>query len=141
MNPILRGILAVLSGAVVGNLVNMGLIMISGSIIPPPEGADLTTVEGLKASSHLLEPRHFIFPFLAHALGTLTGAVLAAIIVKKHKIKYALGIGTLFLIGGVIAAFMIPAPAWFIALDLIAAYLPMGFIAGSLVQRFVPAKS
>jgi hypothetical protein len=39
----------------------MSIIMISGSIIPPPAGADITTTEGLTASMHLFEPRHFIF--------------------------------------------------------------------------------
>ena len=73
MNPILRNILACLAGIVLGNLVNGGLIHISSSIIPPPNGADTTTVEGLKATMHLFEPKHFLMPFLAHALGTLTG--------------------------------------------------------------------
>ena len=35
MNPILRNILAVIIGIVVGMFVNMGLIMISGSVIAP----------------------------------------------------------------------------------------------------------
>ncbi|MEZ4979370.1 MAG: hypothetical protein R2772_08730 [Chitinophagales bacterium] len=37
MNPILRNILAVVAGIVVGSAINMGIIMISGSLIPPPE--------------------------------------------------------------------------------------------------------
>ena len=49
-NPIVRNIVALIAGIVIGGLVNMGIIMISGSIIPPPEGADVTTTEGLKAS-------------------------------------------------------------------------------------------
>lgn len=49
-NPIVRNIVALTAGIVIGGLVNMGIIMISGSIIPPPEGTDVTTTEGLKAS-------------------------------------------------------------------------------------------
>ena len=45
--------------------------MMSSSLIPPPEGADVTTLEGLKTSMHLFQPKHFLMPFLAHALGTL----------------------------------------------------------------------
>ena len=67
MKSIIRNILAVLVGVFVGSIVNMSLINISGSIIPPPEGFDLTTEAGLKASMPFLEPKHFIFPFLAHA--------------------------------------------------------------------------
>ena len=110
----------------------MGIIIISGSIIPPPEGADVTTTEGLKASMHLFEPRHFIMPFLAHALGTLVGALLAARIAATHKMKFALAIGAFFLLGGIANVFMLPSPAWFNALDIIVAYIPMGWLGGKL---------
>lgn len=78
MHPILRNILAVVAGLIGGSLVNMGIIAISGSLIPPPVDADVTTMEGLKATMHLFEPKHFLMPFLAHALGTLAGAYTAA---------------------------------------------------------------
>lgn len=54
--------------------------MVSSSIIPPPIGVDNTTVDGLKTGIHLFLPKHFLFPFLAHALGTFVGALLAALI-------------------------------------------------------------
>ena len=132
MNPIVRNILAVLAGAVAGSAVNMGIIMMSGSIIPPPEGADVTTVEGLKASMHLFQPRHFIFPFLAHALGTFAGAWLAARIAANHKMTFALVIGVFFLAGGIANIFMLPSPTWFTLIDLLGAYIPMAFLAGKL---------
>ena len=135
MNPILKNILAVTTGLIAGSAVNMGIIMVSGSIIPPPEGADVITIEGLKASMHLFQPKHFIMPFLAHALGTYAGALLAAIIAANHKIKFALGIAVFFLIGGIANTFMLPSPTWFTVLDLAGAYIPMGYLAGKLVTR------
>lgn len=77
MHPTLRNVLALIVGLVIGSIVNMGLITVSGHTIPPPAGADVTTSEGLKAAMHLFEPKHFVFPFLAHALGTLAGAAVA----------------------------------------------------------------
>ena len=135
MNPTVRNILAVIIGLVVGGLVNMGLIMISGSIIAPPEGADVTTMEGLKAALPLFEPRHFIMPFLAHALGTLVGAILAALIAVDKKMRFALVIGFLFVIGGIMNVISLPSPIWFTILDLGLAYLPMAFIGGRIGQR------
>lgn len=135
MNPIVKNVLAVISGLVFGSIVNMGIIMISSSIIPPPEGADISTMEGLKATMHLFEPKHFIFPFLAHSLGTLVGAIVAAIIAATHKMKFALVIGGFFLIGGTINVFMLPSPLWYTLVDLIAAYIPMGYLAGRLVAK------
>lgn len=135
MHPILKNILAAIVGIFAGGALNMGIIMISGSIIPPPEGADLTTMESLKASMHLMEPKHFLLPFLAHALGTLAGALITAAIVPKHKMKFALGIGAWFMIGGIANIVMLPSPYWFTVVDLTLAYLPMGYLAGKLMHK------
>ncbi len=135
MHPILRNILAVIAGIFIGSLVNMGIIMISGSIIPPPNGADVTTMEGLKATMHLFEPKHFIFPFLAHALGTLVGALLAARFAANNHMRFALAIGVFFLIGGITSVYMLPSPLWYTVVDLVGAYLPMGYLGGKLAGK------
>lgn len=136
MNPIVRNILAVIAGVFIGSVVNMGIIMISGYIIPPPEGADVTTMEGLKASMHLFEPRHFIMPFLAHALGTLAGAFITFKVTANNHMKLAITIGILFLIGGITNVFMLPSPTWFTTLDLLGAYIPMAWLGGKLASGF-----
>jgi hypothetical protein len=135
MNPVFRNVLALIAGVVIGSIVNMGLITISGKVIPPPAGVDVTNFESLKSSMHLFEPRHFLFPFIAHALGSLVGAYVAAIIAASHKMKFALGIGAFFLIGGIINVFMLPSPAWFAVLDLVCAYIPMGWLGSKLAER------
>ncbi len=135
MNPIIRNILAIVGGIIIGSVVNMGLIIISGEVIQPPEGVDVTDMESLKSSMHLFEPKHFIFPFLAHALGTLVGAVVASILAATHKLSFALGIGAFFLIGGIVNVFMLPSPLWFATIDLVAAYLPMGWLGGKIAEK------
>lgn len=135
MNPIVRNILAVVAGLILGGMVNMGIITISGSIIPPPEGADVTTPEGLKASIHLFEPKHFLMPFLAHALGTFVGALVAALIAANRKMLFAIVIGLFNLTGGIVAVTMIPAPMWFNVTDLVLAYIPMAVAGGKLGGR------
>jgi uncharacterized membrane protein HdeD (DUF308 family) len=135
MNPILRNILGVLAGIIVGSIVNMSIITLSPYIIAPPDGVDVLTPEGLKAGIHLFEPKHFIMPFLAHAIGTLVGAFLAFTIASNRKLIFAYVIGGLFFVGGVMNVFMLPAPIWFSALDLIAAYLPMAYVATKLGKK------
>jgi hypothetical protein len=133
MNPTLKNIIAVVTGLIAGSAVNMGIIMISGSVIPPPDGADVTTMEGLQEAMHLFEPKHFLMPFLAHALGTFIGAVLVAKIAANHKMKFALAIGCIFLAGGVINVILLPSPLWFTFTDLLLAYFPMAYLGGKLV--------
>jgi hypothetical protein len=135
MHPILRNILAVLLGAIIGMFVNMGIVMISGSVIAPPKGADVTTMEGLKASLHLFEPKHFIMPFLAHALGTFAGALMAGLIAANNRMAFSISIGGFFLLGGIANVLMLPGPMWFNIVDLTFAYIPMAFLAGRLAKR------
>lgn len=134
MKPIIKNILAIIAGAILGSIINMGIIMISSSIIPPPEGADVTTMEGLKKSIHLFQPRNFIFPFLAHALGTLAGAFVAAKIAANNKMQIALIIGIIFMAGGITNVIMLPSPLWFSIVDLAGAYIPMAWIGGKLAM-------
>ena len=132
MNPILRNILAVIAALIVGVVVNAGLITISPELIPPPEGVDVMDVESIKAHLHLYQPKHFIFPFLAHALGTLAGAYVVSRMAINHYLKLAIGIGVFFFIGGIMTAQAIPAPTWFLVSDLVGAYFPMAWLGWKL---------
>jgi hypothetical protein len=79
-------------------------------------------------------------PFLAHAVGTLAGALAAYLIAARYKAQIAYVIGAVFLCGGVAACFMIPAPAWFMALDVLAAYLPMAWLGIQIGTRMNQGK-
>lgn len=138
MKTILINTVVFLLAALIGMVVNGALITVSPHIIPPPAGVDVTQAESLAANIHLFEPKHFLMPFLAHALGTLVGAVLVALVAASQQKKLALAMGVLFLCGGTAAAFMIPAPAWFIALDLLVAYVPMGWLGFVLAKSLKP---
>lgn len=135
MPNMLRNVLAVIAGFVVGGIVNGALITISPMLVPPPAGVDVNDPDSLKQGIHLFEVRHFIMPFLAHALGTLTGALAAYLIAATHHSRVAFAVGVLFLLGGIAASFMIAAPAWYIGFDLVAAYLPMAWLAARIGSR------
>lgn len=132
MKPIARNVLAVLAGVVVGSVVNMGLVNLGPLVVPLPAGADVSTMEGLRDSMKLFTPANFVFPFLAHALGTLAGAFVAAKAAAGHPAKLAIGIGVLFLIGGIAAVATMGGPTWFIVADLVVAYIPMGYLGAVL---------
>ena len=132
MNVILRNISAPILGWILGSVVNMGIIMLSPLVLTYPEGFDNSTMERLAETIHLLSTGLLLMPFFAHALGALFGAFVAAKTAASHQMKFALGVGAFFLIGGILMVNMVPSPTWFNALDLIVAYIPMAFIGGKL---------
>lgn len=127
MHPFLKSGLAVLAGIFVGGIANFGIIILSSSIIPPPDGVDVSNIESIKANIHLYKPIHFLFPFLAHSLGTLSGSVLAIKISKQTKIAFMVAL--VFLYGGISMVTQVPSPMWFTVLDLGLAYIPMAWLA------------
>ena len=132
MITIVRNVLAVIVGFFVGSLVNIGFVNTGPFVIPLPDGADVSSMDALRESMKSFTPLNFLFPFLGHALGTLAGAFVAAKLAASHAMKFALGIGVFFLIGGITMIALCGGPPWFIAADLLLAYIPMGFLGGKL---------
>ena len=121
MNSIIKNILALIGGGLVGMVVNMGLIITGNQLIPLSEN-----INPMNAMNW--EIKYFIFPFLAHAIGTLSGAFIVAKFSASYHMLFAICIGIFFLLGGISMVFILPAPIWFIVIDLVFAYLPMGWL-------------
>lgn len=133
MNPIIRNILAVIVGWLGGSIINMALIKMGHTLIPI-EGVDLNDMNSLAEIMPKLEFEFFIFPFLAHALGTLIGATITGFIAASHKMKLSMVIGVFFLLGGISINFILPAPIWFVFIDIIFAYIPMAWLGGKIQE-------
>ena len=132
---ILRNSLAVVLGVVIGGLVNYAFVYLGPSLISPPAGVDVGNADSIAQSTHLFEPKHFLFPFLAHAIGTMVGAGVAYLVAVNRPAVFAYAIGAIFLMGGIAAAQMIPAPTWFLVVDLGLAYIPMAWLGILIAQR------
>ena len=104
---LLKDIGIVLLGLILGGTLNMLLVQTGVIFFPAPEGIDISTEAGLKSAMTIMSPIHFIFPFLAHALGTLFGAWFAIRFTKSKHISAAYSIGMLFLLGGIMMVFSV----------------------------------
>jgi hypothetical protein len=82
----------------------------------------------LTAAAPLMEPKHFVIPWLAHALGTWVGALLISWWQPKWSLWGVLAVGGVFFVGGLMMVQLVPAPLWFVVLDLGLAYFPMAFL-------------
>lgn len=128
MKSLARNILAIISGLLLGSLVNSLLVALGPLLIPVPAGLDTASMEGLQRSIHLLPAASFVFPWLAHAVGTVCGAFVAARLAVGRGLWPALSIGAFFLAGGIAMVLFVGGPAWFTALDLGLAYIPMALL-------------
>ena len=128
MNTIFKNILSLFGGGLVGMVVNMGLIISGNQLIPFEDGIN-------PMNATMWEIKYFIFPFFAHAIGTLSGAFVAAKFSASYHMIFAICIGMFFLLGGITMVFILPAPIWFIVIDLIFAYLPMGWLGWKISNK------
>lgn len=132
LSQFLKKFLFIILGLVIGGLVNYGIIILTSSL--SPRGVDSSDIESIKQNIQHYTPFHFLWPFLAHALGTLVGAFLA---LRWSKSKYNLPayiVGGFFLVGGIMMVIQLPTPLWYSIIDLSFAYIPMAWLATKLVR-------
>ena len=128
MRQILKNIGIIILGIIIGMIINIGLIIIGGMIFPPFEN-----FEPMNAINW--DFKYFIFPFLAHSIGTLSGAFVASKLSRNYHIIIPGIVGLYFLSGGIYMVTILPAPIWFICLDLIICYIPMCLLGWSLNKK------
>lgn len=132
----IRSILAVFAGIIIGSTCNMGLIQLGNYLVELPEGIIPNSMESLEENIHKFSFIHFVFPFVAHAIGTFVGAIVVALIDRNRSHITVYLIGLLFFIGGLIMVIQLPAPFTFEFVDLVFAYFPMAWL-GLTVVRYV----
>ena len=111
MKDSLRNMTWIFVGIVMGSIVNLCLVSLGMVLIPPPAGLDLSDPEVLKDNIKLLPPKSFLFPWLAHALGTLIGAFLVARYAAMKPFVGATVIAAFFLNGGLMMVLSVGGPS------------------------------
>lgn len=135
MNSTLRNVLSVIGGLIVGIVINYGLILLGHNLVPAPEGVNPEDMASIKANVHLYSAKHFIVPFLAHAIGTLAGAYFVSRMAGSSHKKLALLIGGVFMLGGIMMAIGLTEFWKFSIIDLIFAYIPMSILGWTLAGK------
>ena len=134
MKPELRNFLAILAGLIAGSALNMFIVNNSGFLIPLPEGYIPGNEQSLKEHIHLFEAKHYLEPFLAHALGTLLAAFVAVKLAIRRKLFVGIFPGIFFLVGGITAAVMFSIPFLPTLVDLVFAYVPFAWFGYKLAK-------
>ncbi len=141
MKKTIYTILWVVLSVVFGSLINGLIIYIAPLLIKYPAGVSFETEASTIESMKLLHPIHFVIPFVAHALGTFISTLLMAIYIKSKYLMVAFIISVLYLVAGIMNVMMYPSPIWFVVLDLLVAYIPMGYIGAIIGFKIIAFKN
>jgi len=131
----MKKLLFLLIALILGATFNSIILNVGMKIIPPPQGFDMNNPSELAKAMKVMEVRHFVFPFLAHALGTLLGVVFFTYFSKSNKLFFPMLIAGMFFAGGLYMVLILPSPIWFNVLDLVLAYFPMSVFGFKLAKQ------
>ena len=118
-----------------GAMLNGAVLNVGMKLIPPPEGFDMKDPKDLAEAMKFMSPKHFITPFVSHALGTLLSSVLFYYFSKSQNKVPLFLIGGLFFCGGLYMVIILTAPWTFNLLDLGLAYFPMAYLGYIIGKR------
>ena len=131
---ILRSVLGVLAGVIVGGGLVAAIEAFGGALYPPPPGLDPKDAAAFGEHLATLPVGAFLIVVAAHLVGPLVGAWLAARIAGRRPMLHAIVTGAVFLFFGIVNLIVIPHPLWFAALDVLM-YPLAAWIAGTLARK------
>lgn len=120
MSPILRNVLAIVAGVVVGLVVITSVQFVNNVIFPPPPGIDLSDPAAMKAAVGSLPAGAFIVLILGYLVGTTAGCWTAGRIAAEGQRRVMRLVALVFVVGGILNFRSIPHPTWVVVASFLA---------------------
>ena len=123
----IRNIIAVVVGVIVGMVFNMAVVILNTAVLfPVPEGFNWNDPDAVGAYFTNLPLTAFLVVLVAHLGQAFFGGLVAALISRNAAMTVAMIIGVLSMLAGIANMMMVPNPAWMwieVPLYLVAAWL------------------
>ena len=130
----LRNILSVFAGLIVGSAVNMALVMLNAYVLfPMPPGMDMNVPEQLNTYIATLPTVAFLVVLAAHLGQSFVGGWTAARLGSSRPMLLAMIVGVLTLVGGILNWMTVDGPTWMMIE--IPLYLVVAWLAGRIEQK------
>lgn len=129
-----KKILAVVAGVLLGGLVIFLMERVGHSINPPPEWLDPAKPETIARYVSEAPITVLLFVLLSWAVGSLAAGITATLVCNDGKSVYALTTGALLLFMGIANLMMIPHPLWFMAVTAFV-FIPPAWLGYRLVRK------
>lgn len=127
----IKNILAVISGIIVGNIAIMGLHYVGMIFYPLPEGIDINDMKAIAEYIGIAPIGSLFFVMFAHIGGAFIAGIATALIDKNRITAYI--VGGFFTLTGAYNLYVFPHPLWF-NIEVIL-YLPAAYFGFKLANR------
>ncbi len=137
MNPVLRGILAVIAGFVVACAIMIVVESINGHVLYPDlakQAQGVTSREEMKRIFAVAPVGSLLVVLFGWSLGSFTGGLIAKWIGKRPDARHAIIVGALIVLCAIANNLMLPPPAWFWALGVLLP-IPIAMIGARLTPQ------
>ena len=116
-NKLMKTILAVVAGVVVGGAIVFVTEAVGHSLFPPPADINLANPEDVKRLMASLPAGAFAMVLLGWLAGSLAGALVALRIARKPVAAWS--VAAVFIVLTTVNFYLIPHPGWMIAVGLL----------------------
>jgi MFS family permease len=132
-----KSILAVLTGLVVGFITIYLVELVSQQVYPLPAEVNLQDPEAMGTYMANAPAASLVLVLLAYALGSFLGGMVAARLATTKKMVHAIVVGVLLLLAGIANFYLLPHPIWFV-ISAVIIYPLMSFFGGAMGSRDMP---
>ncbi|MGQ0650610.1 MAG: hypothetical protein ACT4P7_23975 [Gemmatimonadaceae bacterium] len=120
MSPMVRNIVAVVVGVIVGFVVIMAAQYINSLFFPPPPGTDLSDPNAMAAMLRQMSTGAFVGLVLGYLLGPTAGCYAAVRLAGDRPFATARLVALVFIIGGIFNFRAYPHPTWVVVASFLA---------------------
>ena len=107
----IKNILAVILGLIIGNIAIMSLHYLGLYFYPLPEGVDMSDMTAIAEYVKIAPLGSLLMVMLAHIGGTFIAGVSTTLLSKEIVVAYI--VGGFFTISGIWNLYLLPHPMWF----------------------------
>lgn len=130
----LKGILPIFGGMATAMVVIFLMEAISHMLYPLPKGFDFKNKEAVIEMVNNMPLGAFACLLIGYAFGSFSGGLVAAMLASEKRLRSALIVGSVVMLGGIMNIIMIPHPLWF-AIATFFAYIPFAYLGGYIVEK------
>jgi MFS family permease len=129
-----KRILSVVAGALTAIALLSGVELLSPLVFPIPAHIDMNNPQAVADMVRNMPVGAFLMILAGYVLGAFCGGWVAARIADENKMRSALIVGLVLVVGGIINFMQIPHPLWFV-ISSMACYLAFSYLGGSAGEQ------